>query len=71
MVTTFGAWLVQFSEEDSVLGDLASDFKRDCRLQGIEPCSFETAEQVRQRMELQGACSEAIEVLEEAAGLFW
>jgi hypothetical protein len=70
MVMTFGEWLVQFSEEDSVLGDLASDFRLDCRLQEIEPSTFVTAEQLRQRMELQGACSESLEALEEAAVLY-
>jgi len=67
---TFGEWLIEFSEEDSVLGDLASDFKLDCRLRGVEPSTIETAEQLRARMELQGACNEALEVLEEAARLY-
>lgn len=66
----FGEWLVQFANENSVLGDLADDFLRDCKVQKIEPSAFRSAEEVRQRMNAQGACEEALEALSEAESLF-
>jgi len=66
----FGEWLVQFANENSVVGDLADDFLRDCKVQKIEPSAFRSAEEVRQRMNAQGACEEALEALSEAESLF-
>lgn len=66
----FGAWLAQFANEGSVLGDLADDFLRDCKVQKIEPSAFRSAEELRQRMNAQGACEVALEALAEAEALF-
>lgn len=61
----FGTFLASFVDEGGPVGDLASDFVRDCRFSRFQPSDYKTAASVNARMKGMGACSEALDALGE------
>ena len=66
----FGPWLVLLAERDDSIGDLKDDFIQDCRRSGRPPTAYKDSEDLRVHMQLNGACSEALGALNEAAELY-
>lgn len=67
---SFGVWLKGRAGENSVLGDLADDFVRDCERTGKRPSTFKTPERLRKRLAVMGASEVALEALEEAESVY-
>jgi len=67
MKKLFGSYLASFKNEDSPIGDLASDFVRDCKTNGLQPSRYRSAEAVKSRLERMGACPEAFDALQEVS----
>jgi len=61
----FGLFLAALADEGGPVGDLASDFMRDCRFSRFEPSDYKTAAAVRSRMVGMGACPESLDALEK------
>jgi hypothetical protein len=66
---TFGCWLAAVRSDDPI-GDLADDFRRDCRCSDRKPSSFRSPQDLRAWMQAHGACSEALRALSQAAAAF-
>ena len=67
----FGTYLAGLADEDSPVGDLASDFVQDCRSSKISPSKYQTVEDVKSRLEWLDACDEALEALQEVMGRYF
>jgi hypothetical protein len=67
----FGLYLAGLADEDSPVGDLASDFLQDCRSSKISPSKYKTVKDVELRLEWMDACDEALEALQEARGRYF
>ena len=61
----FGTFLAALADEGGPVGDLASDFVRDCRFSRFKPSDYKTAAAVKARMVGMGACTEALDALGE------
>ena len=65
MTEPFGLFLAALADEGGQVGDLVSDFMRDCRFSRFEPSDYKTAAAVRARMVGMGACPESLDTLED------
>jgi hypothetical protein len=69
-IPRFGTWLLQFANDNTQIGDLASDFKSDCQRKDVRASSFLSPKDLAGRMSMQSACPEAFDSLIEAQELY-